>query len=731
MNREFETALIIFAQEAEQLLSDMENALLSLETDPGDNETINRLFRAMHTIKGSSGLFGFSPIVGFTHLAESVLDKVRNGEQQINEDLISVLLDCKDHTGRLIEHCLANPEEALPENLAATGETLIQRLTNGSAIDCQRFPQENSTLQSEGGGEISIDDSWLISLKFGLDAFRNGIDPLPFIQYLKTMGEIKEILTMAPAMPSGEAMDPENCYLHFNIAFNSDASKQAIEAVFEFAENDCEIHILPPNTKVDEYISLLDSKNEDEVQLLGEMLMRVGALTPKDVKRALALQTQTGLEPTGKNINRPLGEILVEQQVVQEPVVEQALKKQEQVKRKLATDANYIRIDAAKLGQLINLVGELVISNAALVTIIERHDLSEAEDVVATMTNLINSIRDTSLEIRMVQIGETFSRFRRVVRDVSNELGKQIELIISGGETELDKTVVEKINDPLTHLVRNALDHGIESPEQRLAAGKLAHGTVHLNAYHESGHIVIQIADDGAGLDCDKIVAKAVANGLIKQDHGLSQTEVFNLIFAAGLSTKEQATSLSGRGVGMDVVKKNIEAMHGTVSIDSELGQGTTMTIQLPLTLAIIDGFMVSAEQERFIIPLNMVAECVEMEAMAEHDSHYINLRGQVLPYVRLRDYFNCRPSGESTRHESMVVVKFGKHKAGLVVDRLHGELQTVIKPLGKIFEQLQGISGATVLGDGNVALILDVQSLIQQFIQNSPHTQTKHLMSS
>lgn len=719
---ELDAALTIFAQEAEELLTDMENALLALETKPDDSETINSLFRAMHTIKGSSGLFGFNPIVSFTHEAESVLDKVRNGERTIDAALISILLDSKDHTCKLVEHCLADQNAALPDELAATSDSLIKQLTGRQATDMRPSDVNDATLQSEGGGEILVDDNWLISLDFRQDAFRDGMDPLSFIRYLKTLGEIKQILTVAPEMPAGEAMDPESCYLHFRIAFQSDASKQTIEAVFEFAADDCDIKILPPNAKIEEYLKLLEAQDESHVNRLGDMLVQVGALTEHDVARALQTQVEaTASEPeaTGK----PLGEILVQQHVVQQPVVEQALKKQEQTKQKLAAEANYIRVDATKLGHLINLVGELVISSAAMNLIVERHGLSDAGDVAASMNALVSSIRDTALELRMVQIGETFSRFRRVVRDVSKELNKDIELYISGGETELDKTVVERINDPLTHLVRNALDHGIESPEQRIAAGKPAQGSVQLNAFHQSGHIVIQIADDGAGLNSEKIVAKAIANGLIKADHGLSQSEIYDLIFAAGLSTKEQATNLSGRGVGMDVVKKNIEALRGTVSIDSVEGQGTTISIELPLTLAIIDGFMVATDQERYIIPLSMVDECIEMnsnECDIDEVQHYINLRGQVLPYLRLGDYFHNRHSHAGKKRESIVVVKSGQDKAGFVVDELHGEHQTVIKPLGKVFEQLRGISGATVLGDGNVALILDVQGLIQAAIKDN-----------
>lgn len=716
---ELDETLTIFFQEAEQLLADMEDALLSLESNSNDSETINSLFRAMHTIKGSSGLFGFNAIVAFTHEAESVLDKVRNGERYIDAELISVLLDCKDHTAKLIDHCLQDNSAPLPDQLAAVNEVLIQKLTGGQANAQLLSTTPPIKLESEGGEEIAVDDNWLISLEFQKDALRNGMDPLSFIRYLKTLGEIKRILTIAPCMPSGSDMDPESCYLQFKIAFQSDASKQAIESVFEFAADDCEIKILPPNSKIGDYLKLLDAQDESQVHRLGDMLVQIGALTENDVNHALTYQ-ENEQSTVDQTANKPIGEILVEQQVIQQPVVEQALKKQEQTKQKIASEANYIRVDATKLGNLINLVGELVISSAAMNLIVERHGLSDAGDVAASMNALISDIRDTALELRMVQIGETFNRFRRVVRDVSKELNKDIELYISGGETELDKTVVERITDPLTHLIRNSLDHGIESPEQRIAAGKPAQGSVHLNAFHQSGHIVIQIADDGAGLNTEKILAKAIANGQVSADQSLSQQEIYNLIFAAGLSTKDQATNLSGRGVGMDVVKKNIEALRGSVCIDSEQGEGTTISIELPLTLAIIDGFMVASNQDRYIIPLSMVEECIEMnpdDCQINEVEHYINLRGEVLPYLRLGDYFHQTKTTESKR-ESIVVVKSGQSKAGFVVDELHGEHQTVIKPLGKVFEQLKGITGATVLGDGNVALILDVQGLISSAIK-------------
>lgn len=706
-------ALETFSQEVDELLSAMEEALLGLEGMPDDADCINSIFRAMHTIKGSSGLFGFDHVVAFAHEAETVLDRVRNGERAIDAELIAVLLACKDHTAQLIQHALFNEDEALPEALQQQSLALITRLTGQAASAGMPTTQEEKADHFEVDvNTTDSSDNWVISLAFKQNALRNGMDPLSFIRYLQTLGKIIEVIITMPTLPRIEEMNPEDCYLNFKIAFNSSVDKKTIEDVFEFAEDDCAITILPPHSRQEHYLKLLADLPEDQVKRLGEMLVEIGALTEKEV--SIILHEQHDEEHADK---RPLGEILVAKNILQQPVIEQALKKQESVKQKVNKESNYIRVDAAKLGYLINLVGELVISGAAMRLMVDKHGLSDVDDVASTMSHLVEDIRDTALQLRMVQIGETFTRFQRVVHDVSKELGKQIQLQITGGEAELDKTVVEKINDPLTHLVRNSLDHGIETPAVRLRAGKPEKGTIQLNAYHDSGRIVIQISDDGQGLDPDKIVAKAIVKGLIKPDQILSKHEIYNLIFEPGLSTKEEASNLSGRGVGMDVVRRNIEALRGNVSIDSELGQGTTVTIHLPLTLAIIDGFMVEAQKERYIIPLSMVEECVEMssdEWQIDEIQHYVNLRGQVLPYLRLGDFFHKNKKHTHTQRESLVVVRFGDAKAGFVVDELHGENQTVIKPLGKLFENLNGIGGATVLGSGDVALILDVQGLIQ-----------------
>lgn len=715
---EFHQALGTFFHETDDLLSSMEQSLLGLELTPDDEELINCLFRAMHTIKGNAGLFEFDAIVSFTHEVETVLDQLRKGERNITADLITLLLDVKDHTTCLAKHYQTETGQPVPSDLSAHSQQLIKRLNN--------IAPDKRSLSGNGGNKFmrlavnesirSPADNWLISLEFKQNALRNGIDPLSFIHYLKTLGHISDIITLVSNLPAAEQMDPESCYLSFRIAFNTSADKQTIEDVFEFAADDCDIHILPPHSKQEHYLQLLEELPEDQLQRLGEMLVQIGVLTEKEVTLALTKQliaTDDNHAPV-----KPLGEILIANHSITQPIVEQALKKQQVIKQKVAAESTYIRVDSAKLGELIELVGELVTSSSAMQLLVDSHALSNFQDIAVNMNSLISSVRDMALQLRTMQIGESFSRFHRLVRDISKTLSKSIELTISGGETELDKTIVEKINDPLTHLIRNALDHGIETPETRIKAGKSATGSIHLNAYHDSGLIVIQISDDGAGLNPEKIAAQAIANQLINPDHNLSEQEIFNLIFEPGLSTKEQADNLSGRGVGLDVVKRNIEALRGSVSVDSLFGQGTTVTIHLPLTLAIIDGFMVEAAQERYIIPLSMVEECVELDATERDISsveHYLNLRGEVLPYLRLGTFFNRTISRTKKPRESLVVVRYGKSKAGFVVDKLHGEYQTVIKPLGKLFQELKGISGATVLGSGNVALILDVQELIKQ----------------
>ena len=722
-------ALQTFLIESRELLQAMEAALLNLESEPDDKEAIGAVFRAAHTIKGSAGLFGLDTIVAFTHVAENVLDKVRSGEVPVNGDLIALLLSAGDHIGALVEQVAAQGVEP-DEATRATGDALLQKLKvylgaaphGAPAAQPGGMVEHETPLQPSGGGLVGS-DTWHISLRFGRDVLKNGMDPLSFIRYLATLGEIVSITTMPDAMPPVESMDPECCYLGFEIDFRSDADKSMIEGVFEFVRDDCNLRILPPYSRVDEYIHLINELPEDKVRL-GEILINSGAVTQKELDETLICQTLHAVAaesaPPGEDAPPvpPLGEILVQEGMVQKELVDAALGKQKQARDNKAQESKFIRVHADKLDDLINLVGELVIASASAALLSQRSRDMALLEATSTMSRLVEEIRDGALQLRMVQIGETFNRFHRVVRDMSKEIGKEIGLVITGAETELDKTVIEKIGDPLMHLVRNSMDHGIEPADVRKARGKPAKGTVRLNAYHESGSIVIEVGDDGGGLNRERILAKALERGLVGPNQSLSDKEIYSLIFEAGFSTAEAVTNLSGRGVGMDVVRRNIEALRGMIEIDSEPGAGTTMKIRLPLTLAIIDGFLMGVGGASYVVPLDMVMECIELneaERQETRERSYINLRGTVLPFIRLRDYF--REQGKAGRRENIVVVQYAGQKAGLVVDELMGEFQTVIKPLGKLFGNLKGVSGSTILGSGEVALILDVPALIQRAV--------------
>lgn len=698
-------ALHTFVVEARELLQNMEESLLDMERGMADDDAINAIFRAAHTIKGSAGLFGLDFVVEFTHIAENVLDRVRAGELKMDGAMTALMLQVCDHLNLLVE-CVA--QAALPDEAAASsGKALTDGLTQylGSHRQEAAMPVESEAqLESLGGGVES--DCWHISLRFGRDVLRYGMDPFSFIRYLGKMGRIVSIHTLTDGVPRLAEIDPESCYLGFEIAFESDADKAAIEGVFEFVREDCRIGILPPHSKIAEYMALIRELPENEMRL-GDILVQCGTLTAGELAEALKIQNQSEL--------RPIGEVLVEQSMVQAPVVEAALEKQKQVKESRSHENSLIRVDSAKLDQLINLVGELIIVGSSASLIAQKTAMGELLEVTSTMSRMVEEVRDTALSLRMVQIGATFNRFQRVVRDVSRELGKDIRLVISGAETELDKTVVEKIGDPLTHLVRNSMDHGIESAEIREARGKPAQGTLKLNAFHDSGSIVIEVSDDGGGLNRDRILRKAVEKGLVAPDAELSDKEVYQLIFEAGFSTADAVSNLSGRGVGMDVVRRNIQDLRGTIELESQEGKGTTTRIRLPLTLSIIDGFLVGVGTSSYVIPLDMVVECIELDS-AERDSGdngYLNLRGEVLPFVRLRDLFEVE--GLPSSRQNVVVVQYAGHRAGFVVDTLEGELQTVIKPLGRVFGGVRGIGGFTILGSGEVALILDVQRLVQQ----------------
>ncbi|MDH5216996.1 MAG: chemotaxis protein CheA [Gammaproteobacteria bacterium] len=721
-------AVKAFQTEASELLVDMEDGLLLLETNPEDEDSINSIFRAAHTIKGTAGIFGFDLVESFTHVLENLLDEIRDGKVSITEDLIAVLLKCRDHIGVLVD--AAVDEEEIADDDKQNNDSLLSQLKVFLGdVGSAEVKTESKTVVAEKVITNTGVEDWHIDLRFSEDVLRGGMDPISFFRYLAKLGELSSIQVDHSALPPLNEMDSETSYLNYVVHLRGEAlSKEKIESVFEFVRDDLDLSILPPVERVWEFISSIDSL-PDEILSLGELLQQSGTLTQAELLAALDKQQDMRANQGASVEDSKLGAILVNDQIVHEEVVEAALNKQKKSKEKKATGNRQLRVDADKLDGLINLVGELVIAGATSNLLAEQNGDDSLLEAISSMSRLVEEIRDSALRLRMVQIGETFSRFQRVVRDVSRELGKNIQLELRGGETELDKTMVEKIGDPLMHLVRNAMDHGIEPADVRASTNKPVEGNMTLNAFHDSGSIVIQVIDDGKGLDRDVIFNKAVEKGLIEASASMTDQEVFRLIFEPGFSTAAAVTNLSGRGVGMDVVKKNIESLRGTVDVESKKGEGTTINIRLPLTLAIIDGFLVDISGSSYVIPLDMVVECIEMnendETLSVH-SNYINLRGKVLPFLRLRDVFGS--DKPPTGRENIVVVHNGTQTAGLVVDELLGEFQTVIKPLGKIFQNLKGVSGSTILGTGEVAVILDVPGLMQKAIsQTTTHGFISH----
>ena len=707
--------LSVFSVEAREQLEAMETGLMQLEQGDRDPETINAVFRAAHTIKGGAGVVEIHSVEKFTHVLENVLDRLRNGEIEVGGDMISALLLGCDHIGALLGVVQAGGMEPDAE-LKLAGDAITDSLRPflGAAAGKEVSAATDGNIERDlerNSGNSATSDCWHISIRFGHDVLKNGMEPLAFLRYLLNLGEIAHITTLTDALPEADAMDPELCYLGFEINFRSHASKEAIEKVFDFCRDDCELHILPPNSKVADYLQLIDSLPEETMRL-GDILVKSGALTQEELDAGLRVQSGAKVGAGDTATSPQLGDILVQQSNVQPELVEAAAAKQKTISEKKAAESSLIRVHADKLDQLIDLVGELVIAGASANLLAKKSGEGTLMEATSVLSRLVESIRDSALQLRMVQIGETFNRFHRVARDVSKELGKDIELVISGAETELDKSVVEKIGDPLMHLVRNAMDHGIETTAIRAAAGKPVKGRVELNAFHDSGSIVIEVVDDGGGLNKDRIEAKALEKGIIQPGQSLSDAEIVNLIFEAGFSTVEKVTNLSGRGVGMDVVRKNITALRGSVNVTTEPGAGSRFTIRLPLTLAIIDGFLTGVARSSYVIPLDMVVECIELANTSE-ERDYINLRGEVLPFVRLRELFEVH--GARPARENVVVVQYAGRKAGIVVDQLLGEFQTVIKPLGTLFRNMRGIGGSTILGSGEVALILDVQALVSR----------------
>ncbi len=750
----------VFKEEAFELLSELETSLLELEDLPNDMDLINRVFRALHTIKGSGSMFGFDAIAGFTHHVENVFDLVRNGDLSITKELLTLVLASRDHIYAMLLSSSGEGEVGKSEDILEGLKQIVNGGSSESASDevepdspaPEDIEPEKSESESSEKEEITTDKVesetpdvlWKYFFKITISsvaADNVSTDSLqPLFEELASIGEIKSELVFTDFEDN-----PDHSGIWWELIFFSDKDSSSIEEIFFFTDVPITVQVIElDQNKLDEYLSKIDTAADDAVdnsnvvsgeaeikaeveaeaeadkfsskppskkvgavKKLGEILVDRGDVTQEELDETLADQ-------------KPIGELLASKGIVARDKVDSALAEQ-RASRKSNTAvrkpevASSIRVSADKLDLLVDLVGELVIVQAQICQVVSKKNDPVLTSLSEELERLSDELRDSTLGIRMLPIGTTFSKFRRLVRDLSDELGKEMDLHTIGAETELDKTVIERLSDPLIHLLRNSIDHGIELPEVREASGKPRRGSITLTAEHSGGEVVILIKDDGKGMSKDVIKAKAVEKGLITSDAELSAKEIFNLIFEPGFSTADQITSVSGRGVGMDVVKRAIDSLRGRIDIDSKEGKGSLITIRLPLTLAIIDGLQVKVDNGYFVIPLSLVEECVELTSKDVEEANgqqFVNLRGEIVPYIRIREWFDV--GGESPAIEQIVITGLEGERIGVVVDTVIGEHQTVIKSLGRVYRDVEGISGATIKGDGTLALILDIPKLFR-----------------
>lgn len=686
----------VFFEECFEGLDAMESGLLNLDTGDIDAEMINTIFRGAHSIKGGSGTFGFHDVANFTHVMETLLDEMRDGRRKVTQSAIDVLLGSVDCLRTMLTSIQdgVSVDQATVEKYKAALEVQLNgtesvpvsepeqsiKVETADVVDAVAVPDE-SEMPEQG---------WKIAFCPYLDLLKTGNDPVRMFRELAELGDYS-VMVNTRDVPGFFELDPEECNLSWTLEIKGDISLQEINEVFSWVEGDCELDIQPlskpskslPKAKKIESESVLTGTDAPQLPL-------------SEVK------TEAGNSESNK-------------QGVQQP-------DNDQTKFSKVSSSSSIRVDTAKIDALIDLVGEVVITQSMLGLISENFSMAQLEQLKRGLSQLERHTRDMQqsvMNIRMLPISFVFSRFPRLVHDISTKLGKKIELKLVGENTEVDKAVVELINDPLVHLIRNSLDHGIEMPSDRLAAGKPEIGTIELNAYHRGGHIVIEIIDDGRGLDRNKLIAKALEKGLIAENSQLSDKQAFELIFMPGFSTAESITDISGRGVGMDVVRKNIQALGGNIEIISEAGKGTTISIHLPLTLAIIDGQSVAVGDETYIVPLVSIIESINVtEKMLNTiagKGEAFKLRNQYIPIIRMHEIFNVQAKSKSKSSEGVIVVVERQGTlCGLFVDELLGPQQVVVKSLEANYRRVEGVSGATILGDGSVALILDVPGLVR-----------------
>ncbi|KTF13286.1 chemotaxis protein CheA [Pseudoalteromonas sp. H105] len=659
----------VFFEESFEGLDAMEAELLNLVPGEEDSETINTIFRAAHSIKGGSGTFGFNSVADFTHVLETLLDQIRDGSRPLLAEHVNLLLKSIDCLRALLSALQAEQEPDLSESIAL-------RKKFEHILEMDESENDESTNSSEPHAELN---TFQIDFKPHHHLFKTGNEPLYMVSELAELGDL-DVVVFHNEVPDIKELAPDDCYLSWRFFLNTEKPEAAIKEVFEWVEDDADITIsLCGGLFEDLDDSPVKSDHKEESQ--AEVKTPIAAAK-------LATSTPTKAQSSGSS----------------------------------SSESTSIRVGIDKVDSLINMVGELVITQAMLSQLGE-HEITETtfaslQEGLAQLAHNTRDLQESVMSIRMLPISFVFSRFPRLVRDISQKLNKQVELKLLGEQTELDKTVMEKISDPMVHLVRNSLDHGLETVDQRIAAGKDPVGVVTLNAFHQGGNIVIEIMDDGQGLNTQKIKEKAIANGVISDTDELSDKEINELIFMAGFSTADAVSDLSGRGVGMDVVRRNIESLNGSVEVASAPGVGSTFTIRLPLTLAILDGQLVKVAKHTYIIPLISIVESLQIDvtkvSRVGKDLDVLRLRDEYIPILRLYNIFKHQGAIETLDKTLLVVVESDNQKIGLLVDDLLSQQQVVIKSLEANYQKVDGVSGATILGDGRVSLIVDISGLIK-----------------
>ena len=649
----------VFFEESKEHLGTMEATLLALESAPEDPELLNQVFRAAHSIKGASGIFGFADVQRFTHGLEGLLHKLRDGAILLAPPLADLLLRATDVLRAVLR--AAEQEKHAPDGFAAMLREIEAAMLTGHTPAGRELRAEDPTAKASG---VRCCRVLFVPGKY---LFRQGMDPLLVIRDLAELGEVIEVNVDATALPSLEMMDPELSYLAWTLTILTDKSESQIRDIFAFVED----------------VSRIEVTISDEL-----------------VKAA---QAQSAVPPQGEAPRAASGG--------QEPA---------------SAARSTVRVDTAKLDQLLDLVGELVIAHsmiAAAASDTSAGRIDRLRDAIALAERNVAELQYRVLSVRMLPIGAVFARFPRLVRDTASALGKEIELVFEGEDTEIDKEIVEKLADPLTHLIRNAVDHGIEAPSEREDRGKLRAGTITVRAGHQAGNVVVEVVDDGGGLPTEKIRDKARALGLIAKDTDPSEEELHALIFAPGFSTAQAVSDVSGRGVGMDVVKRNVEALRGTIGFTSRRGVGSRIELRLPLTLGIIDGLLLRVGTQTFVLPLGNV---IELLRPTRHQVRSVLGRGellcvrdQALPLVRLHRVFGIQSAETNPCRGLVCLVEADPAPVALLVDELISRAQIVVKPLEKNFRKIDGVFGATILGDGSVALIVDVLAVLRRAARN------------